>query len=364
MQRTMVGVVALFLVGAVTARADDRPQHGRRPAVLFTITNEADANRVLAFEVQHHGQLGMPVAYETQGRGSGDSLGSQGALALSEDRRFLIAVNAGSNELSVFEVMGGTQLALRARAASGGERPISVTERGGLVYVVHAGSSDVAGFHLDKHGRLEPIAGGQRALGSPNAGPAQVELTRDARTLVVTEKTSNAISTFAVDAFGKLSDARVSASAGMTPFGFELTSRNVLVVSEAGPGSLSSYRVSADGVAAVSSSVPDTQQAACWVAITPDDRFAFTANAGSASISSYAISSTGELCLQDARAGELGEQGNPLDLALARDGAYLYALDRGEARIAGFAVERDGSLQPLAAAADALPAFTSGLVAF
>jgi 6-phosphogluconolactonase len=362
MQRTMMGLCALFLLSTVTARADDHPRHPRRPATVYTITNEADANRVLAFEV-HQGRLGEPVAYATQGRGSGDSLGSQGALVLSDDRRFLLAVNAGSNELSVFAVGGGTRLELRERVRTGRTRPISVTERSGLVYVVHAGSSDVTGFHLDERGRLDAIAGSHRALSRDNAGPAQLELTRDARTLVVTEKTSNVISSFAVDAYGKLSPARANASAGVTPFGFELTSRDLLVVSEAASGSMSSYRSGPEGLSVVSAAVSDTQKAPCWVAITPDDRVAFTANAGSASISSYTISSSGSLCLQDARAGELGEGGTPLDLALARGGSYLFALDRGHARIASFALAGDGALQPIGTSAGELPAFTTGLVA-
>jgi hypothetical protein len=65
---------------------------------VFTVGNEADGNHVYAFARAADGSLGQAVAHETGGLGSGDSLGSQSALVLSEDRRFLIAVDAGSSE--------------------------------------------------------------------------------------------------------------------------------------------------------------------------------------------------------------------------------------------------------------------------
>ncbi|HET8937987.1 MAG TPA: beta-propeller fold lactonase family protein [Polyangiales bacterium] len=359
--RIVLGMFVLGLVCAGAAHAEDQARAGK--AAVFTISNEAEANNVLAFKVRHDGTLGPANMYATGGKGTGDSLGSQGALVLSHDQRFLIAVNAGSDELSVFEVHAA-HLKLRDRVASGGMRPISVTERCGLVYVVHAGSDDVMGFHLDRRGKLTAIEGSHRLLSGTQAGPAQIELSPDARTLIVSEKQRNVITTYHVDAYGKLSEPMVNASQGMTPFGFELTSRGVLVVSEAATGSMSSYALGGDQLAAISSAVPDDQKAPCWVEITADDRFAFTANAGSSSISSYDISDSGALSLRDPRAAELGEGGTPLDLAFARDGHYLYVLDRGHARIAGFEVHRRGELSLIEESDQDLPAFASGLAAY
>lgn len=359
--RVALGMFMLGLVCASAAQADDGARAGK--AAIFTISNEAEGNRVLAFKVRRDGTLRRGQAFATGGMGSGDSLGSQGALVLSHDGRFLIAVDAGSNELSVFAVHGA-QLELRRRVASGGVRPISVTEQCGLVYVVHAASDDVMGFHLDGAGQLSPIEGSHQPLSGTEAGPAQISLSPDARTLIVTEKQRNVITTYRVDAYGKLSEPMVTPSQGMTPFGFDLTSRGVLVVSEAATGSMSSYALGDEQLAAISSAVPDNQQAPCWVEITADDSIAFTANAGSASISSYDISSSGALTLRDARAGDLGEGATPLDLAFARGGRYLYALDRGNARIAGFEVKHHGELSMLEDTEQALPEFTTGLAAY
>jgi 6-phosphogluconolactonase (cycloisomerase 2 family) len=362
------GLGVLVLAGIAShvnpAHADDYGRHGKRPSAVFTITNEAEANRVLSFAVGKDGSLTAAGSFATSGTGTGDSLGSQAALVLSENRRFLIAVNAGSNDVSVFEV-DGTRLELRSRTASGGTRPISVTERSGLVYVVNAGAPNIiAGFTLDSRGRLSPIYGSKRSLSAPDSGPGQIELSPDGRTLVVTEKTSNVITSFSVDAYGRLGRPVTTKSAGMTPFGFEFTERGVLVVSEAATASMSSYALDRSGLNVISSAVPDTQMAPCWVAISDEARVAYTANAASASISSYDLSRSGELVLKNAKAADLGEKGNPLDLAFARGGRYLFALDRGNTRIVGYALDRDGALTPLPAAAGDLPAFTTGLAAY
>jgi len=334
-----------------------------RGGAVFTISNELEGNRVLALARGRDGTLGEQSAYATGGKGSGDSLGSQAALALTEDHRFLLAVDAGSNELSAFAV-DGAKLELRDRIASGGMRPISVTARNGLVYVVHAaGTNNVAGFALDRRGRLRALPGANRPLSAESVGPAQIALSPDARELVVTEKGTSQIDMFRVSVFGRLEPALVSAAAGNTPFGFEFTSHGDIVVSEAGTTSASSYAVNRRRVTLISGPISDTQAAPCWVVVGRDDRHAYVANAGSASISSYQIARSGEIALENARAGELGEGGRPLDMALDAAGRYLYALDRGNLSIASFEVARDGSLEPLFAAGE-LTDFASGLAAY
>jgi 6-phosphogluconolactonase (cycloisomerase 2 family) len=350
----------MFAVSAVGhARAEDR--HAAHAGVIFSESNEVAGNHVLVFSAAVSGELTSAGAFATGGTGTGDSLGSQGALALTEDRRFLLAVDAGSNDIASFAV-DGDRLDLVDRVSSGGARPISVTTRSGLVYVVNATGNNVSGFYLSGRGKLEPISGATRPLSAANAGPGQVELSEDGRKLVVTEKTTSVIDVFDVSAFGRLSAPSVVTSAGKTPFGFEFTQRGDLVVSEAS-GSLSSYDFSRhDGLDVISAAVSDTQAAPCWVAISADDRFAYTANANSASISSYAIARGGQLQLTAARAGELTGSGAPLDLAIGRGGRMLFVLDRGNTSITGFSIESDGTLAR-SASASGLPAFTTGLVA-
>jgi 6-phosphogluconolactonase (cycloisomerase 2 family) len=365
MQRVIIGLgICLFAQPAFAHERDSEARHSHPTrSAVFTVSNEAEGNRVFAFAAERDGSLGEPRAFATGGRGTGDSLGSQGALALSDDHRFLIAVDAGSNEITAFAVNGAT-LEVTDRASSGGTRPISVTTRDGLVYVVNAGvPNTVQGFSLDRHGKLTPLRNAV-PLSTDDAGPAQIELTSDGERLVVAEKTANELTLFRVGSFGRLSAPVVNESAGMTPFGFELTTDDTLVVSEAASGSLSSYEITRRGALdTLSAAVSDTQQAPCWVAISNDDRVAFTANAGSASISSYRLDRDGHLALLDARAGDLGEGGTPLDLAFDDAGHRLYALDRGHSEIVVFKLGRAGALTR-ASDAGGLPPFSTGLAAY
>jgi 6-phosphogluconolactonase len=369
-RQVMFSVFALAASGLGSAHAqtskltssDDR--HGQPSGVLFTSTNEAEGNRVLAFVTAPDGSLNAPTAFATQGVGSGDSLASQGALTLSEDHRVLLVVNAGSNDITSFKV-DGASLSFADRVSSGGTRPVSVTEKRGLVYVVNAGgTNNIAGFFLDARGKLHAVNGGTAPLSAASTGAAQIALTADARSLVVSEKTTNKLDVFDVSAFGRLAVSSVVVSAGMTPYGFQFTQRGDLIVSEAASGSLSSYSVSRrDGLDVISAAVSDTQAAPCWVAISADDHYAFTSNAGSASISSYEIARSGQIQLKQARAGALATGGTPLDLVVGHAGHLLYVLDRGNTQLTSFEINADGSLASKASVG-ALPAFSSGLTAY
>src|SRR5262245_15829655 len=70
-------------VGAPLADDASSAQHA-----VFVMTNDADANEVIAFERAPNGTLHSSHRYPTGGRGSGgtvDPLGSQGSLTLTED---------------------------------------------------------------------------------------------------------------------------------------------------------------------------------------------------------------------------------------------------------------------------------------
>jgi len=71
------------------------------------------------------------------GVGALDPLGSQDSLVLSGDGTRVLAVNAGSNDLSVLGA-GENGLKLLSKISSGGEFPNSVAVRGNLVYVLNA----------------------------------------------------------------------------------------------------------------------------------------------------------------------------------------------------------------------------------
>lgn len=350
---------------AAAARAAEHDAAPLRPGAVFTQTNDPAKNAVLAFARRNDGTLEPAGAFGTGGTGTGAGLGSQGAVALSGNGRFLFAVNAGSNEVSSFRV-DGARLTPADIAPSGGTRPVSVTAHDDLVYVVNAGGGgSISGFRVNDDGTLHPLSGSTR----PGAtAPGQISFDPSGETLVVTDKATNTLDLYGVGDDGRAEGPRQVPSSGPTPFGFAFTRRGVLVVSEAFGGAadasaVSSYVLEEGALELRSGSVPTTQTAACWVAVTGSGRYAFAANAGSSSISSYRIDGEGRLELLAGAAGTLGEGGRPLDVAVSRGDRYLYALDAGRKAIHAFAVDRDGGLSPLGPAAIGLPPFIAGIAA-
>lgn len=371
-RRLVVGAVVMaalavaLVVGVGSASAD-----GGAGAV-YTLSNATGGNEVLVFDRAADGTLTAAGRYATGGNGSGKGLGSQGAVVLSEDGTWLFAVNAGSNSVSVFRVRPNG-LTLVDRQPSGGMAPISVTNRGSLLYVLNAGDAtnmgaNITGFRVGWTGRLLPIDGSTRPLSQASAtGPAQVGFTPNGDSLVVTEKATNKIDVYKVGWNGAAAAATVYASAGQTPFGFDFGKRGALVVSEAFGGAanasaLSSYRVTDDTFHLVSASVLTTQTAACWVVVTGNGKYAYTTNAGSDSISSYGVNNDDSLTLLNSVAGSDGAGSHPIDMALSHNSQYLYALNALTHTISGFSVQSDGSLTPVMTM-NGMPEFSVGLAA-
>lgn len=322
---------------------------------VFTSTNDAAGNAVLVFQREVGGGMRLVQTAPTGGNGSGAGLGSQGAIALSDDRHYLFVVNAGSDTVSAF-LLTRQGMQLMSTASSGGHHPISVTERSGVVYVLNSGAgATVVGFR-NSSGTLKALAGASYTL-SDNAtdvGPAQVSFDRLGRTVMVAEKNTSVLDTWRARPDGTLADMQVTPSAGATPFGFAFDGADHVVVSEATGGAdgsgASSYRFPGDAPQTpqvVTASLGTGQLAACWVAITPDSRLAFTANAASDDISAFAIDRHGALSLQFAVA-EATAGSHPLDLAISPSGKRLFVNQSGLGSIGEFAIGGQGRLYPMA----------------
>lgn len=331
------------------------------PGALYALTNQAGGNTVATFARAADGGLTWIGNVATGGTGAGSGLGSQGALALSDDGRWLFAVNAGSNDISAFQV-SGSGLSLTSRVSSGGIRPISLTVHGDVVYVLNAGGDgNISGFTVGAHGELTPLAGSTRALSGSAVGPAQVAFSPNGSWLVVTEKATSRLDVYAVGSDGIASAAITTASAGGTPFGFSFGHRDELFVSEAA-GSASSYAIDAGGSLVVASGGVLTHQGApCWAVVTKNGKFGYTANAQGGSISGFAIGGDGSIGLIDADGRTAVVGGGNIDLALSGNSRYLYQLN-GDRSVSGFRIEADGHLAPAGRTA-ALPASTVGLAA-
>ncbi len=356
-------LTAVFLLSSLAGITSPAAAASNGFGAVYTSTNSSSGNEVLVFSRAVDGSLALQGSYSTGGLGSGASLGSQSAVILSQNNHWLFTVDAGSNQISTFAV-GSKGLTLVSVVDLGGILPVSLTIYKHWLYVLNAGGSgNIDGFVIGQNGSLSSIAGSSQPVSNGGVGAApglaQIAFNSDGTALVVTEKTTNLLDTYQV-ANGVARAPVTHPSAGATPFGFAFDRHNHAVVSEAS-GSVSSYQVDGNAFTVISPAVVNTQVAACWIAISNNGKFAYTTNAGSGSISSYAIASDGSLSLLEATAGITGAGSSPVDMAFSNNGAFLYALGNGSHTITIFQMGADGSLDNLGAMS--VPVGVAGLAA-
>ena len=336
---------------------------------VYVNDNTAGTNTIAAFDRYADGTMtpetGSPFA--AGGAGTGSGLASQDALQISPDGRSLIAVDAGSNQVSVLRISGDGSLRLvpDGVVSSGGVLPVSVAIHDNLVYVANAGhgGSNYTGFRLRDDGRLRPIAGSTVAL-PDGSQPGDVLFNADGSKLAATRVGTSQIDSFTVGAGGLLTAAPGSPfpAQGLGPFGSEFspTSPNQLFVSNAhngaGAGTVSAFRDAADGTLTSigTSPFPDAQTAPCWVEISHDGEFLFTVNTGSGTVSSYQIAPGGTLTLLGSTpVGATGGTG-AVDARLSPDGRFLFVDESRIGAVGAFTVS-GGTLTELPASPTPLP---------
>jgi 6-phosphogluconolactonase len=352
--------------------SDRTIENGAPSGAVYVQTNDATNNEIVVYRRAADGALALLGRYATNGRGTGKPhLASQSSVVLSDDGRWLLVANAGSDELSLFEVEAGA-LRLSDRVASGGAAPTSVAAYGRVVYALNTGGGGSAptimGFSLAA-GKLSPLEGSTRPLSADEADPAQISFSPDGKTLVVTERGTNSISAYAIDESGRAEGPTTIESSGATPYGFDFTAEGAVVVTEAfggeiGRAAASSYAVTGPGrLTPISGSIGDTRSEVCWAATTTDGRYVYVTNFGDGTISSYTIGADGKLELLEPVAGStrLGEAGIR-DEALTPDDRYLYAIDADAQKVYGWTVGQDGRLAPIGAV-EGVPETVAGLAA-
>jgi hypothetical protein len=361
-------LVSVFLLGTGLASA-----HQSSPVVghVFVNDNTAPANTVAAFDRHADGTLtpvpGSPFA--AGGAGTGTGIGSQGALQVAGHGRYLLAVDAGSNQISVLRIAPDGRLQAAGTVSSGGTKPVSIAVHRHLVYAANAGAggSDYTGFRLQR-GVLQPIPHSTFAL-PDTANPGDILFNPTGSNLVGIEVGGTLLSTSKIDSFAVGRDGRLTPAAGspfpaqaLGPFGSEFrpTNPSQLFVSNAhagaGAGTVSAFHVAGDGTLASIGASPfaNHQTATCWVEISHDGRFLFAVNTASQTISRYVIARDGTLGLLGStalRGTKLGSE----DARLSPDGSTLWVVDTGAAALSAFRVD-GGGLTELTSSPTSLPA--------
>ena len=346
---------------AATAKAD-------QDGALYTMDNASAGNHVLIFQREPTGRLNTLGSIATGGSGNGapQGLPSQSSVLLSRDGRWLFVCNAGSSEISVFGTLP-RGVTLTDKVSSGGRMPVSLALRHNLLYVLNAGGlvgdkDNITAF-IFADGKLVPLPDSTRSLSSDSTGPAEVSFSREGDALIVTERLTSLIDTFAVGEDGLATNAKIFQSVGPTPFGFDVGREDRIFVSEAPASTASSYELSEDSdLAVISSSVPTHQAAACWLLTARNGRFIYTANAGNGTISGFRVGNDGSLQLLDPSGvtGSTGSGSHPTDMVQSRDGRFLYSLNNGNGTISAFAARPNGSLDSLMTVSG-LPTSAAGL---
>jgi 6-phosphogluconolactonase len=357
-------LAGISLVGATAAQADPAsPVIGH----AYVDGNTVGTNTVDVLDRHADGSLtptpGSPFAIGGAGLGAG--LGSQGAIQASPDGRFLLAVDAGSNEISVLRVTSNGTPALVGRPVpSGGVEPVSITiSPTGLVYVanVGVGGSNYAGFRLNPTGRLIPIPSSTVAV-PEGSGVGDVLFNGTGDRLVGARDNTSLIDSFTVADNGRLTAAAGSPfpAQSLGPIGSEFrpTNPSQLYVSNAhagaNNGTVSAFNVSRDGTLTSigASPYPDGQTAPCWVEISHDGKYLFAVNTASANISRYAINDDGSLALLGTTAFTNGA--GAVDARLSPDGSTLSVTGGRSHVVSTFSVD-GGNLTELASSPVALP---------
>jgi 6-phosphogluconolactonase (cycloisomerase 2 family) len=379
--------VAVAAAGAAAASGAG-PPGSRVVGHVYVNDNTAPVNTVAGWDRHADGSL-TPIAgspFVVGGSGAGHADTSQGSLQLSADGHYLLAVDAGSDQIAVSRIQpdGGLRPAAGSPVASGGVDPVSITVHRNLVYVANAGPGSTAGdtnytgFELNAGGHLTPIPGSTFVL--PNdSQPGQVLFNGPGTKLAGTRIATSQIDSFTVSQDGRLTaapgspyDAQAfSPPQGFGQFGSEFspTAPDQLFVSDAHtaaggaafPGLVSSFTDAADGsLRPVGAPVADDGGAACWIEISHDGRFLFVVNTASSTVSSYSIDSGGGLTfLQSTGAGQLGAGAE--DASLSPDGSTLWVVQAGADAVTGFTVN-GGTLTPLSSVAGPAGATPSGIV--
>jgi DNA-binding beta-propeller fold protein YncE len=325
--------------------------------LMFVQTNDPTENQILVYDRAGEGTLTLTETVDTDGAGgrndgSGpDPLTAQDSLVYDPHHRVLIAVNAGSNTVSVLG-LDDNHLRLRQVLASGGTFPVSVTVQGNLLYVLNAHDGGAITGYRIIGSQFQPIEDSTRPLGlTPATGPtqflntpAQIGFTPDGQHLVITTKANGSlIEVFTMQPDGRPSDTFAASPSGTPlPFGFTFDDHAHLVVTDAATSTLTTYTIHPDGTAKQLSSQPDGQQGMCWIAHAAGNFY--VADNGSNTITGYHIDSAGMPTVFT----QANTREGPIDLTGTPDGQFLYVEVGTAGGVDTFRIKPDGTLTPLA----------------
>jgi 6-phosphogluconolactonase (cycloisomerase 2 family) len=332
------------------------------------------------------------------------------SVILTPDRRFLFATNGGDNSVSSFAVgVDGKLTLLDAKRTgnvvngrSGTAKALAYSPSHSTLYVLHAfGPDHVRLMSVDEEGNLtaRPERYTVNTMDRPNRVATMAALTADEKFIVVgttfdepakanpdgspilwVEKNgaphsvaSNApdpdgLIVFPVGAFGALGEPKFQDGGGASPWNVQFLHHRPdhFVLGYAVGDGLALGRIDEDGSLDIG---PITQISTfggkptelCWLSVSPDDRMAFATDFGYGYVTSFRIDGNVLSIAKDPACPKVPGDGTfralngtvssgPADNWLSPDGAYLYQIYPNAAKLLGYAVQPDGSLEEVTSA--------------
>jgi len=336
----------------------------RQTGDVYVMTNNANSNTIAAFYVNNSGTLVSTSRAEgTKGKGSGSStnpLNSQGALAVSRDGKWLIALNAGSNEISLFST-SNRKLAFTSKIGSMGQFPASVATNGNRVFVLNKRgmTPGIYGFSFNKKGELTAIDKEKavRQL-AQSANYSQIGISPNGKWLVVCNESTNMLIAYALNGDTIAKDSLTLETSGSGPSAFAFDKRNNLIVAESSSGTVSSYSLSNDGIKVITAALPIGQTRPRWIACNGD--YAYTSAIDSGIFPTIRVNNDGQLTLiSNYSAGS----SSVTELAINSDGTHLYTFSPKSNTISRFRIEADGKLVLTESIPDYFGPYAQGIAA-
>ena len=382
----VVALVCIVVPGQAAAATPNR---------VYVETNNPAGNQVVVFRRAAGGALHEQGRVATGGVGAPASVqvpivDSVNSVILSQDKKLLFAVNAGSNTVSSFNLGKNGLPRLVGTTSSQGKFPLSLASLAdhrhgraaatGILYTVNYSSGDITGFRYAANGKLTAIPGGHVPLSTPGPGARPSEIQIDHRKLFVENRNPNTMDVWKLSPTGAPRARVTTHVADAAPYGMAFLKNGTVLVNGSDSQAESSYRVSGSGRLKRINTAGPSGHASCWVSITPNDRFAFTSDVygfgpspfttppappeGQGTLTRFGISRSGRLTYLGnvvTHSGGLAD-----DSALSPSGRQFDVLEGDvktfKAYIESYRVTDTGELLFEHRTPENLPAFTSGLI--
>jgi DNA-binding beta-propeller fold protein YncE len=278
-------------------------------------------------------------------------------MAVSADRRFLFAVNSGSDTIAMLRIHsdGSLEPVPGSPFPSGGRHPVSVALQGGNLYVANKNQDpdrpnnelpNYVGFRVVGE-RLELIPNSTITDGFTSSPASVLSSPVDERQLFAV--------TFGIDVFGRnpapdshLHSFRIGADGRLTEapnspqflFGTGINppiflgllahpSQRILYVGFVAAGFVGVYTYDSNGVLKLFTAVPNTGKLVCWLAMNPTETFFYTSDNGNDSVSVYDIRADPKVPAEVQRVA-LREfdatPSSPFELSVEPGGRFLYVV--------------------------------------